>query len=76
MTDQPAVQRGAAEDASDTPLTQTEVDASRRPPSDPSDPQPSDVRDVEEAHGGSMAPGLVDETGHPIAEPPAGTQPT
>jgi hypothetical protein len=76
MTEQPAVQRGAAEDASDAPLTQTEVDASRRAPSDPSGPRPSDVRDAEEAHGGSMAPGLVDETGHQIAEPPAQTQST
>jgi len=48
MTEQPAVQRGAAEDASDAPLTQTEVDASRRPPRDPSGRQPSDV-DVREA---------------------------
>jgi hypothetical protein len=28
------------------------------------------VREAEEAHGGSMAPDLVDETGHPVAEPP------
>jgi hypothetical protein len=28
------------------------------------------VREAEQAHGGSMAPGLVDETGHPVAEPP------
>jgi hypothetical protein len=76
MTEQPAVQRGAAEDASDTPLTQTEVDASRRPPSDPSGRQPSDIRDAEEAHSGSMASGPVNETGHPITEPPAGTQST
>jgi hypothetical protein len=26
---------------------------------------------AEEAHGGSMTPGLVDDTGHLIAEPPA-----
>jgi hypothetical protein len=48
MTEEPAVQRGAAEDASDAPLTRTEVDASRRPPSDPSGGQPSDA-DVREA---------------------------
>jgi hypothetical protein len=24
----------------------------------------------QEAHGGSMAPGLVDDAGHPVAEPP------
>jgi hypothetical protein len=28
-------------------------------------------REAEQAHGGSMAPGLVDETGRPAAEPPA-----
>jgi hypothetical protein len=27
-------------------------------------------REAEEAHGGSMAPGLVDDRGHPINEPP------
>lgn len=27
----------------------------------------------QEAHGGSMAPGLVDDAGHPVAEPPPGT---
>ncbi|AEV85832.1 hypothetical protein ACWT_4813 [Actinoplanes sp. SE50] len=26
-------------------------------------------RDAQEAHGGSMAPGLVDDTGHRTAEP-------
>jgi hypothetical protein len=33
-SDQP-VERGAAEEASGAPLTPTEVDAARRPPSDP-----------------------------------------
>jgi hypothetical protein len=33
------------------------------------------VREAEQAHGGSMAPELVDETGHPVAEPPP-SQPT
>jgi hypothetical protein len=28
------------------------------------------VREAQEAHGGSMAPGLVDETGHPVASAP------
>jgi hypothetical protein len=28
------------------------------------------VREAQQAHGGSMAPGLVDETGHLVAEPP------
>ena len=29
---------------------------------------PRATREAEEAHGGSMAPGLVDDTGHPVAE--------
>lgn len=39
MTEQPnePVERGAAEEASDTPITPTEVDAGRRPPSEPAD---------------------------------------
>ncbi|MET7968281.1 GTPase activator [Micromonospora sp. NPDC005305] len=31
---------------------------------------PRATREAEEAHGGSMAPGLVDDTGRPVAEPP------
>ena len=31
---------------------------------------PRATREAEEAHGGSMAPGLVDDTGHPVAESP------
>ncbi len=27
------------------------------------------TREAQEAHGGSMAPGLVDETGHRVADP-------
>jgi hypothetical protein len=27
------------------------------------------AREAEEAHGGSMAPGVVDDTGHPVGEP-------
>lgn len=38
--------------------------------------QPADTRAAEQAHGGSMAPGLVDETGHLIAEPAAPAQST
>ena len=29
----------------------------------------------QEAYGGSMAPDLVDDTGHPVAEPPDVEQP-
>ncbi|SCG76723.1 GTPase activator [Micromonospora inositola] len=37
----------------------------------PDDRDPRATREAEEAHGGSMAPGLVDDTGHPVTEPPA-----
>lgn len=36
-----------------------------RPEGDPARDHPA-----QEAHGGSMAPGLVDDTGHPIADVP------
>jgi hypothetical protein len=39
-----------------------------RPEGDPAREHPA-----QEAHGGSMAPGIVDDTGHPIAEQPDGT---
>lgn len=35
------IERGATEDASGAPLTETEIDASRRPPSQPDDPDRS-----------------------------------
>jgi hypothetical protein len=38
MTDRD-FEHGAAEDAADTPVTPTDVDASRKPPSEPSDPE-------------------------------------
>jgi hypothetical protein len=38
MTDD-SIERGAAEDGAETPVTPTEVDASRKPPSQPSDPR-------------------------------------
>ncbi|MEV4478366.1 hypothetical protein AB0K04_05590 [Micromonospora coxensis] len=39
-------------------------------PGVPDDAEARRVREAEEAHGGSMAPGVVDETGRPVAEPP------
>ncbi|MGC4897210.1 GTPase activator [Micromonospora sp. DT31] len=36
----------------------------------PDDRDPRVTREAEEAHGGSMAPGLVDDTGHPLAGSP------
>ncbi|MEH0827675.1 MULTISPECIES: hypothetical protein [unclassified Micromonospora] len=41
-----------------------------RQPGVPDDAEARRVREAEEAHGGSMAPGLVDESGRPVAEPP------
>ncbi|MBL7260469.1 hypothetical protein [Paractinoplanes lichenicola] len=38
MTQEHAIGRGAAEEGADSPLTPTEVEASRRPPSEP-DPE-------------------------------------
>lgn len=35
MTDEHETTRGAAEEGADSPLTPTEVEASRRPPSEP-----------------------------------------
>ncbi|GIJ45267.1 hypothetical protein Val02_21530 [Virgisporangium aliadipatigenens] len=32
------------------------------------------TREAQEAHGGSMAPGLVDETGRPVTTPPPGAR--
>lgn len=49
MTEQPnePVERGAAEEASGTPVTPTEVQASRRPPSEPADAERPDQEDKE-----------------------------
>jgi hypothetical protein len=33
--------------------------------------RPEQEHPVQDAHGGSMAPGLVDDTGHPAGDPPA-----
>ncbi len=47
-------------------------------PDRPDDEQFEDdpgATDPQEAHGGSMAPGLVDDTGHPVTEPAAGPPP-
>lgn len=46
-------------------------DTSGTEPSDTGSADPRDTLDAQRAHGGSMAPGLVDATGHQIAEPPA-----
>ncbi|MEU5902894.1 hypothetical protein ABZ780_00835 [Micromonospora sp. NPDC047467] len=36
----------------------------------PQDEAARGARAVQDAHGGSMAPGLVDDTGHPVAQAP------
>jgi hypothetical protein len=35
--------------------------------------RPEQDHRVQDAHGGSMAPGLVDDTGHLVGGPPAGS---
>ncbi|WP_247686168.1 hypothetical protein [Micromonospora sp. C31] len=42
-------------------------------PDVPQDAAARETRQAQEAHGGSMAPGLVDDTGHPVAADPAET---
>jgi hypothetical protein len=34
---------------------------------------PERTREAEQAHGGSMAPGVVDDTGHPVEPSAMGT---
>jgi len=38
-------------------------------------PHPEQEHPEQDAHGGSMAPGLVDGTGHPTEEAPPGAAP-
>ncbi|WP_305788659.1 hypothetical protein [Symbioplanes lichenis] len=45
-------------------MTQADQDPEAAP-GNPDEPHPA-----QEAHGGSMAPGLVDDTGHPTPETP------
>ncbi len=53
MTEQ-NIERGAAEEGADSPLTPTEVEASRTPPSQSgSDPGPSDPGERDEAESAS-----------------------
>lgn len=47
---------GATRDSDGTPVGAADAEADR-------------VRAAQDAHGGSMAPGLVDETGHRVSEP-------
>ncbi|MEU4380789.1 GTPase activator [Micromonospora echinofusca] len=39
-------------------------------PGVPQDAAARETRQAQDAHGGSMAPGLVDDTGHPVADDP------
>ncbi|MCM0679016.1 hypothetical protein NCC78_30745 [Micromonospora phytophila] len=40
-------------------------------PGVPDDAAARETREAQEAHGGSMAPGLVDDTGHPVGSDPS-----
>lgn len=52
----------------DDPVTEFEREVDPR-----DDEELRQTRDAQRAHGGSMAPGFVDPTGHPVAEAPPGT---
>jgi hypothetical protein len=62
---------GASGDAGPVPKDQQ----SPYRPQPPRERRAASDREAEQAHGGSMAPGLVDDTGHPIAEPPTADHP-
>ncbi|MEH1102895.1 hypothetical protein [Micromonospora sp. CPCC 205561] len=40
-------------------------------PDVPRDEAARETREAQDAHGGSMAPGLVDDTGHPVVSDPS-----
>lgn len=40
------------------------------PSADGAPQDPEQVHPVQDAHGGSMAPGAVDDTGHLVGDPP------
>lgn len=62
------VERGAAEDAADSPVTPTEVEASRRPPSEPAGPESATDDSSGVAGGSSGGSGGTSKTpGHPDA---------
>ena len=68
MTDnEQNVERGAAEDASGAPVTQTDLDASRKPPSEPDESVTQD--DASGVAGGSSGGtgGTSNTPGHPDA---------
>lgn len=51
-----------------------DIQGSGRPPAGSGNStHPEQEHPEQEAHGGSMAPGLVDDTGHPVEESPPGT---
>lgn len=54
-------------------MSQQQDRSADRTPAVPDDAAARRTREAQEAHGGSMAPGLVDETGQPVAEPPSTT---
>lgn len=48
-----------------------DVPGSVRPPAEAGNSaHPEQEHPEQDAHGGSMAPGLVDDTGHPVEETP------
>ena len=53
MTDE-KIEHGAAEDGAGVPVTPTDVDASRTPPSEPSDPQAREEQAKARAQSGDQ----------------------
>ena len=47
-----SIEHGAAEDGAGVPVTPTDVDASRTPPSEPSDPQARAAKEKAQAQNG------------------------
>ncbi|MGC9665465.1 hypothetical protein ACNTMW_02800 [Planosporangium sp. 12N6] len=53
------------------PVSSTAVDPAEGRTIDPrSDEELRETREAQQAHGGSMAPGMVDATGHQVAQAP------
>jgi hypothetical protein len=52
-------------------MSENDQDSSAAPgPGEAPEHHPEQEHPIQDAHGGSMAPGLADDTGHPVAEAP------
>lgn len=66
MTDERDIERGAAEDATGAPVTPTDIEAGRKPPSEPDDSVVSDDSGVAGGSSGGGG-GTSNMPGHPDA---------